>query len=370
MATAALASAPQSQQIPLPEIPGGRLQIEQGSHSTDPAERVTAARDAASASLGRLLVDTPASSMAMGDVTLAIVAGRFSGDPQFVHGWLAVGSGTALCHMILPNDPQALSAMRPAMDRCHAALQSLPAPTAPAPAANRAATPAANAPAQPAGNLAQALEQVPPANRPVAIVLRSSTSFMGGMVMPTTQPWMLFANGWATDCTAWDPAVTPPEPAALEPLRCSMARWRKGADGYAFAEDDGSWDKAAPSNLTPFRPGQTVEVDLVNKSGAGTAVGAPGLAVSSLTSGMLRMTAAGRIEVGSWTAVTVSGANVGGGSSRSRGPAAGSYHLDGHLIAIADAQGGIRRGFIAEDRGTGGPYIYLNGDLFWPRRGR
>lgn len=186
--------------------------------------------------------------------------------------------------------------------------------------------------------------------------------------MLNTQPWMLF--DWATDCTNWDPAVPALEPPRGNPCDVAWSAGARGADGDAFAKDDGNWDQATPSSLASFRPGRIVAADLVNKSGAGTAVGAPGLAVGSLTSGMLRMTTSSRIEVGSWTSVVVSGSNVGGGSSRSRGPAAGTYRLDGHLIAIADGQGGIRRGFIAEDRGTGGPYIYLNGDLFWPKRGR
>jgi hypothetical protein len=42
--------------------------------------------------------------------------------------------------------------------------------------------------------------------------------------------------------------------------------------------------------------------------------------------------------------------------------------VDGNLIAIADQQGGIKRGFVAWDQGSGGPYVYLNGEEFWPKK--
>jgi hypothetical protein len=280
-----------------------------------------------------------------------------------------------MCHLIAPATEQALQGVRPALQRCVQLLLSSGSAGgggggsagAVAPPPRPAQPPAAAA--SPA-DLKRVLDAVPRANRPVKIVLRSVMQFNGSLAYPSFEPWMLFANGWATDCTDWDPATTVPTPQALARFKCKMLRWRKAGAGHAFETKPGKWQDEGPSNLTPFTPGQRISVDLVNKSGFGSPVGAPGLAVSSLSSGQLQMGANGRIAIGNWTSVVVSGANVGGGSSRRRGPTVGSYYLDGHLIAIADAEGGIRRGFIAEDRGKGGPYVYLNGDLFWPKRER
>lgn len=68
------------------------------------------------------------------------------------------------------------------------------------------------------------------------------------------------------------------------------------------------------------------------------------VAVNTLSSGQSRITAAGQIAVCRWTSVVVSSSQVGGGTTNRRGPAIGSYYVDGNLIAIADQKDGIRRG--------------------------
>lgn len=361
------ASAQTGQQIPAPEAPGVTIFLEPGTLA-DPEPRVVAARRAMAAQKGRAIDNAPAKTSNEGNIRLAVLSERFQGEPRVVHGWMASSNSGAMCHLIAPATPQALQGVRPALERCAKLLLSggggASAGTTTAPS-----SPPATAAASPA-DLKRALDVVPRANRPARIVLRSVMRFNGALAYPSFEPWMLFANGWSTACTDWDAATIAPTPQALAPFKCKMLRWRKAGAGHAFETEPGKWEDEGPSNLTQFTPGQRIDVDLVNKSGFGSPIGAPGLAVSSLNSGQLQMSSDGRIAVGSLTSVVVSGASVGGGSTRRRGPAVGSYHLDGHMIAIADAQGGIRRGFIAEDKGKGGPYVYLNGDLFWPKRQR
>ena len=215
-------------------------------------------------------------------------------------------------------------------------------------------------------NLPSALEAVPPEHRPIAVVSRSSTSFMGGMPIPSFSQWMVFANGYATDCYEWDPATTAPTPSTL-PSECEVVSWRKAGNLYQFQDDDGTWEEPEDYGvLLDFQPGETINVDLVRKSGAGSPE-VNGISVGSISSGVLQMTPDSTITLGNWTSVVVSGSNVGGGSTRSEGPVTGRYYLDGYLIAIAGEDGIIRRGFIAGDRESSGFYIYLNGDLYWER---
>ena len=214
--------------------------------------------------------------------------------------------------------------------------------------------------------LKTALDAVPAARRPIAVVSRSSTSFLGGIPVPSFSQWMVFDNGYGTDCYSWNPLTTAPTPEAL-PSKCDVARWRKVGELYQFQDEDGMWEEPEDYGvLLSFEPGERIGVDLVSKSGAGgEAVG--NVAVSSLSSGSLKMTETGEIQVENSTSVVISGSNVGGGSSKSKTPLMGRYYLDGYLIAIADADGNVSRGFIAGDREESGFYIYLNGDLYWER---
>jgi hypothetical protein len=358
------AEAQSGETIDVPEAPGVTITLEPGT-AGDPVQRVTAARAALVPSKGRPTSNTR--PQVTGTTTrIAMLTERFDGEPQKVHGWMATSASPQLCHIIAPASEQSVRAMRPGVARCVQVLMQ----AGQGGAARGAIASQPDAPLRPLStspsDLKAALAVVPAANRPVKMVLRSGTSFSGGFVMPTFRAWMLFGDGWAVQCADWDPGVT--DRATLPQRDCRKVRWREDVRGTAFEDAPGTWKTEQPSNLTPFSPGQRISVDLVNTSGAGTAVGAPGLAVSSLTSGQLRMTAEGQIATGRWTSVTVSGANVGGGSSSRRGPLVGHYYVDGHLIAIADAQGRVHRGFIAEDKGDGGPFIYLNGELFWPKR--
>ena len=213
--------------------------------------------------------------------------------------------------------------------------------------------------------LEAALESVPTSHRPISIVSRSSLSFVGGMPIPSFSQWMIFDNGYATDCYDWDPAVTAPTPDTLPP-ECDVVRWRQARNLYQFQDTDDTWEEAEDyGTLLPFQKGERIAVDLVNKSGA-SGVETGDISVGSLSSGKLQMTKDGAIALGKWTSVVVSGSNVGGGASN-KGAIVGQYYLDGYLIVIASPDGSLRRGFIAGDRETSGFYVYLNGDQYWSR---
>lgn len=241
--------------------------------------------------------------------------------------------------------------------------------------ATAAATPAkpSTGSIAPAGNLAAALAQVPQAHRPIAMVLRNEYKVSGLTGYTSYLPWMVFANGYATDsdCYEWDPAMVAPTPQAMAAagLDCDVVRWRKAGNRYQFQDEDGAWDDPEfETPLYPGRRGQSFELEMENVGGASAGartVGTGAVQVNTLWSGSLKMTKSGEISVGDWSGAVISGEMVGGGSGRSTS-VTGRYYIDGYLIAIADDKGGVRRGFFAAADTDGKlANIYLNGEQYW-----
>jgi hypothetical protein len=75
----------------------------------------------------------------------------------------------------------------------------------------------------------------------------------------------------------------------------------------------------------------------------------------------LTMTPQGKIQVGSWSGATVSGAGFGAyGGSQKQG-ISGDYYLDGYLIGVQDARGAVSVTFIWQQDGQ---YVFLNGQQY------
>lgn len=239
---------------------------------------------------------------------------------------------------------------------------------------------AGGAPARPsaAGDeevaLTAAIAAVPAEARPVHIVLDGSGSFSGwpATYVYVVTTYLLFGNGWATRCSDWDPGLLRPTPESLGAAYpdCGLRRWRRSGASVELQDEEGSWSKPTGviGELRSFKPGERINIDFGNVGGTGFA-GAPGGVSTSMLSGSdLRMSSDGRIAVGGWSSVALSGATVGGGSSSRSQPKIGNYRLDGNIIAIRDATGSISRGFIAGVPVTGqAQHIYLNGKQFWSK---
>ncbi len=225
--------------------------------------------------------------------------------------------------------------------------------------------------------LRAALASVPVANRPIAMVGRQTGSSSGGFTYFVSMPWMIFANGYATDaqCFDWDPRYVTPTPAALKgpPHRCSLERWRKSGSVYEFQDENGKWEREAnPMRVYPFKPGQRLDRNLKSISGAGSGAPVAGMiSVNTVFRGGLKLTNAGLIY-SDWSNDTgISGGGVGGGASGRGVNMQGRYYLDGHLIAATDPTGKIKIGFIggAHDEGdVPFTYLYMNGKQFSPIR--
>jgi hypothetical protein len=237
-----------------------------------------------------------------------------------------------------------------------------------------AAGPAAAPPAAIDAALKKAIASVPPANRPIAMPTRQEVMMSGGFPYTTYRPWMLFANGYATDssCYDWDPRQLAPTPQSLGAAgkKCDVVRWRKVGTKYQFQEENGSWDAAdTGAVLYPFTPGLRLDRTLENQGGAGSVPITGMLSVNTVFQGGLRLTSTGFMQ-SEWSNQTVvSGGGVGGGLGGSGKNFAGRYHADGYLIAVADPQGVIKIGFIGGSNDEGQRryhYLYLNGKQYWP----
>ncbi len=222
--------------------------------------------------------------------------------------------------------------------------------------------------------LRAALALVPAANRPVVMVLRQEGSFSGGFNYIVYKPWMLFANGYATDssCYDWDPRQLAPTPESLgrAKQKCDILRWRKTGNRYSYLTKDGWETDAENQQMYPFAAGMRLDKNLENVSGAGGGAPIPGMiSVNSVYSGKLRMTKSGIMQSGWSSSVGISGGNVGGGASGQGVDYAGRYYLDGFLVAVAGPTGQIKIGFIGGAHDDGEPRyhrMYLNGEQYWP----
>jgi hypothetical protein len=237
-----------------------------------------------------------------------------------------------------------------------------------------AALPAAAHPAVIDAALKKAIASVPPANRPIAMPTRQEVMMSGGFPYTTYRPWMVFANGYATDssCYDWDPRLLAPTPQSLGVAgkKCDVVRWRKSGTKYQFQDENGRWEEDdTGAILYPFTTGLRLDRTLENQGGADSVPITGMVSVNTVFQGGLRLTSTGFMQ-SEWSNQTVvSGGGVGGGSGGSGKNFAGRYHADGYLIAVADPQGVIKIGFIGGSNDEGQRryhYLYLNGQQYWP----
>lgn len=219
-----------------------------------------------------------------------------------------------------------------------------------------------------------ALDSVPLANRPIAMPTRQEGRSSGGVTYQVYMPWLVFANGYATDsdCYDWDPRKLAPTPQSLGSAgkRCEVVKWRKVGKDYQFMEEDGSWDtRSNGAVLYPFTPGLRLDRILENEGGTGSASVTGMISVNTVFRGGLTLSTAGFMQ-SKWSNDTgISGGGFGGGTSGSGSSLAGRYYASGFLIAVLDANAQVKIGFIAgANDETKRRYhrIYLNGQQYWP----
>lgn len=221
------------------------------------------------------------------------------------------------------------------------------------PAAGQAATDA-SAPAAPGvgvaenvrvvdAALAAALDAVPKRNLPVHMTLRRGLRYTGTNVEMDYRLWMLFADGFATSCTEWDPAVQSPTAESLasllEKTSCSATRWRPVA-GRAVFDDQPEDDPVSLEDGPPPVRGTTFagyfkssEVLFSNLDGL------PGPKQLLIDSTAMSLAHDGRFRLG-----TERFELSGPGPNRTGDSLTGRYMIDRYLIAIA-VNGKVERHF-------------------------
>ncbi len=226
-------------------------------------------------------------------------------------------------------------------------------------------------PADIEAKLKKAVAEVPAANRPVTAVSKATQGFSGWPPMPTytVGARLLFANGIATDCSDWDPGRYAPTQASVGTLEsCDVMAWRRQDGAVQLQSSDGSWSGSdIAEGIFPFKLGERLDIAFGNISATGFNFGPGSIATSQISGSDLRMTIDGQIAGGNWSTTNISGANVTGYSANEDKPNIGYYYIDGYVIAIMDADGNIRRGFIGGvggDKGKRIGHIYLNGTQY------
>ncbi|HEX8553535.1 MAG TPA: hypothetical protein VF695_02405 [Sphingomonas sp.] len=212
--------------------------------------------------------------------------------------------------------------------------------------------------------LRAALDGVPKANIPVNVTLRRRFRYAGDHMQLEYVVWLLFANGFATSCMEWDPAVLAPTPQALasveEGSSCEIARWRRVGNDAVF--DNGEKGDTSLDDNTPPARGTTYVGDFTSTTVMFSSLmnyGVPG--ALRMDSAAMSLTRDGRFRLGS---AMYYRNNL--NSETTRQPVmAGRYMVDRYLIAFAAANGTIERHFFLA---TGKPddkelILYLDGKL-------
>lgn len=192
--------------------------------------------------------------------------------------------------------------------------------------------------------LAAALDAVPKRNLPIHMTLRRGFRYNGDNIVLDYKLWMLFAGGFATSCTRWDPAVRAPTAESLasliEETSCKATRWRPVAGGAVFDDEP----KGGPAPLEDGPPpvrGTTYDGDFGSSSVAFSSLmtyGVPGQLV--IDSDAVSFSQDGRFRLGS---ERLNRTNLDRTTTR-QPMREGRYMVDRYLIAIV-ANGKIERHF-------------------------
>ncbi len=212
--------------------------------------------------------------------------------------------------------------------------------------------------------LSKAITAVPAAHRPVGWVV-TTDQHMSGVVLVTSQTlWMIFANGYATDCVGWDPSKLNPTPAGLAGRDdCDVVAWRKSANLYELAKGkgyaNGGWQKPLPmESRTVLTRGQKLNFQLENWDGSITSA-INGMGWGGVTASDLTM-----LSDGTFVLVSKTHASNVYDTTDSKNRITGTYYVDGHIMAT-QVNGKIELHFI-------GAYdddmLFLDGKVFSPDR--
>jgi hypothetical protein len=211
---------------------------------------------------------------------------------------------------------------------------------------------------------------IPASRRPIKVATRGTHGFSGYPAVATysIRVFLFFANGYATDCSDWDPSKLEPTPSSLGAARsdCSVYKWRQGKAGLEIEWRAGDWGGGElADDVIRFRPGERINIAFGNIRSMGVA--GP-INTGTMSGGDLMMRLDGQFASGDWSTTTISGQNVAGYSAEKSGPTVGRYHLDGNIIAVDAGGGRVNAGFITGVRVNGQlKHIYLNGTHFWDR---
>jgi hypothetical protein len=220
-------------------------------------------------------------------------------------------------------------------------------PTPPRPVNSVPTPPTSSAP-----SLQTAIDRIPQDRRPIGLVY-SEGPWDSYKMQVTFRPHLLFPNGIAIspNCTSWDPAKPITKTMAMG---CEFDRYTlQGRTAY-IGRDHESID-----DYQGFKKGERLSINFSTVGGLAN----NGLNAGSNATwgGELTMSPTGKIQVGSWSGATVSGAGFGAyGGSQKQG-ITGDYYLDGYLIGVQDARGSISVTFIWQQDGQ---YIFLNGEQY------
>ncbi len=211
------------------------------------------------------------------------------------------------------------------------------------------------------GELKQMIAAVPAANLPIGFLMVSTSRIVGTQLLVLKEPWLVFGNGYATDCYNWDPRKTAPTPQNLETQSCSVLKWRKLGQEIQTQGQDGRWND--PEELeqgSRFQPGErvTFAVEGWNSVG-GSLPGGSSMPYAQMSVDRVNLQNDGTITFGAdkqiWS---------GGNHSSIRSGIRGNYYVDNYLMAVGIEGGAQRLHFVLKMKDVLG----LDGQFLGPDR--
>ncbi len=205
----------------------------------------------------------------------------------------------------------------------------------------------------PSTDLKAAMDAIPAAHRPIGVVYTEGEWDSYNMSISFT-PHILFPNGIAISpsCTEWNPMQPITKTSAMG---CFFYTYTlKGSTAYLDSKGQSIHDYQG------FKKGERVSVNFSNIGGlANNGLNPPG--ANATWGGDLSMSPSGRIQVGSWSGSSMSGPGYTAHGGQSRRGIEGEYYLDGFMIGVKDASGGISVSPIWQQNGR---HIFLNGEQY------
>ncbi len=190
------------------------------------------------------------------------------------------------------------------------------------------------------------MARIPKSSRPIGFYFKPSFTMSGNMMVSSQEPWLVFANGYATNCFDWDPEKQDPTPNGLAAFssKCDVFKWRKVGSKYQIIDRDG--DTGEPQDITEakgFAAGQKIDADLTTYSSFTASMWGDGFAPSNILVNTNRLVFD---TLGNLGSTSRKFSQMGANSRDRNNTDIARYYLDGYVALVRYPNGTVHKYFV------------------------